>query len=95
MVEVFNQRGRCLAGARLSEDVRAGCLFLWTGAWFDPDPALGGLDRHGNPNVLTHDGKTSSLSQSPSAHSARVDVRRWEGEVPAVQAFEPPTFKVG
>ena len=95
IVEVFNTRGRCLAGARLSTDVRAGCLFLWTGAWFDPDPdpALNGLDRHGNPNVLTHDGKTSGLSQSPSAHSARVDVRRWEGEAPAVRAFEPPAFR--
>ena len=52
------------------------------------------LDRHGNPNVLTHDLRTSSLSQSPAAHSARVDVRVWPDDEtpPAVRAFEPPAF---
>ena len=52
------------------------------------------LDRHGNPNVLTHDLRTSSLSQSPAAHSARIDVRVWPDDEtpPAVRAFEPPDF---
>ena len=99
IVELFNSRGRCLAGARVTNEVRVGCIFLWTGAWYDPDfESLGAegtpLDRHGNPNVLTHDLRTSSLSQSPAAHSARVEVRVWPHDEtpPAVRAFEPPTL---
>lgn len=99
IVELFNSRGRCLAGAQVTDEVREGCVFLWTGAWYDPDfESLGAggtpLDRHGNPNVLTHDLRTSSLSQSPAAHSARIEVRVWPDDEtpPAVRAFEPPTF---
>ena len=38
-----------------------------TGAWFDPAPADGEPERHGNPNVLTLDIGTSRLTQGPSA----------------------------
>ncbi len=93
VVELFNDRGRCLAGARVSGDVRKGVVFLWTGAWYDPDldhPEH--RDRHGNPNVLTHDLRTSEFSQSPAAHSAMVDMRKFEGELPGVEAHLPPPF---
>ena len=94
VVELHNARGRCLAGAVITEDVRPGCLFLWTGAWYDPDFSQSPpLDRHGNPNSLTHDRRTSSLSQSPASHSVRLDVRKWDGALPAVEAFSPPPFK--
>ncbi|MEM1432005.1 MAG: molybdopterin-dependent oxidoreductase [Pseudomonadota bacterium] len=93
VVELYNTRGRCLAGARLTDDVRRGCLFLWTGAWWDPDfAAPQARDRHGNPNALTHDLRTSSLTQSPAAHSARVSLRRFEGVPPRVEAHDPPAF---
>ncbi|MEO0429528.1 MAG: molybdopterin-dependent oxidoreductase [Pseudomonadota bacterium] len=93
VVELFNDRGRCLAGARLTPDILQGCVFLWTGAWYDPDyDAPDARDRHGNPNVLTHDLRTSSLSQSPAAHSARVEAKRFEGAPPPVQAHNPPPF---
>ncbi len=93
LVELFNGRGRCIAGARLSTDVAPGCVFLWTGAWFDPDYAApDNRDRHGNPNVLTHDQRTSDFSQSPAAHSAYVDVRPLKEDLGPVRAFDPPTF---
>ncbi|MEL7343342.1 MAG: molybdopterin-dependent oxidoreductase [Pseudomonadota bacterium] len=93
VVELFNARGRCLAGARLTQDMAKGCVFLWTGAWYDPDfDAPDHRDRHGNPNVLTHDLKTSSLTQSPAAHSAMVEVARFDGPLPQVQAHRPPPF---
>ena len=94
VVELHNGRGRCLAGAVVTDDVRQGCLFLWTGAWYDPDFSQSPpLDRHGNPNSLTHDRRTSSLSQSPASHSVRLEVRKWTGAVPPVLAFSPPPFK--
>jgi len=94
VVELWNERGRCMAGARISADIRQGCLFLWTGAWYDPDLSRSDhIDRHGNPNVLTHDLRTSSLTQSPASHSARVHLRKWTKDVPDVLAHEPPVFR--
>ena len=92
VVEIWNERGRCLAGAVISEDVRERVLFLWTGAWFDPDHSHPQRrDRHGNPNVLTHDRRTSSLSQGPAAHSALVEMAKYEGEPPPITVFRSPT----
>ena len=94
IVALFNDRGRCLAGARVTADVMRGVVFLWTGAWYDPDfGADDNCDRHGNPNVLTHDLRTSAFSQSPASHSAQVDVAAFTGAPPEVMAFDPPQFE--
>ncbi len=91
VVEIFNDRGRCLAGAVVSEGIRKGVLFLWTGAWYDPDfEAPDHRDRHGNPNVLTHDLRTSRLAQGPAAQSSYVDIRPFREKLPEVRAFESP-----
>jgi biotin/methionine sulfoxide reductase len=92
LVRVFNDRGALLASARLSEDVRHGVARLPTGAWYDPaEPGhAGSLEKHGNPNVLTPDRGTSRLGQGPIAHSAVVEVERFEGEAPPVTAHRVP-----
>lgn len=93
LVELFNARGRCIAGARVTDEIATGCLFLWTGAWYDPEFGTAqDRDRHGNPNVLTHDLRSSSLTQSPAAHSAIVGIKAFEGVPPPVLAHEPPDF---
>ncbi len=91
VVTVFNERGRCLAGAVVTDDICQGVVFLWTGAWYDPDfTDLHHRDRHGNPNVLTHDLRTSRLSQGPAAQSAFVEIEKHDGPLPSIEAFEPP-----
>ena len=91
VVLVANGRGQCLAGAVVTEDVRPGVVFLWTGATFDPDlDHPHHLERHGNPNVLTQDLRTSRLSQGPAAQSALVQVTKFVGDLPAVRAFVAP-----
>ncbi|MFD1505737.1 Asp-tRNA(Asn)/Glu-tRNA(Gln) amidotransferase GatCAB subunit C [Georgenia yuyongxinii] len=92
VVRLFNGRGACLAGARLTTDVRPGVVVLSTGAWFDPeDPGVpGSLERHGNPNVLTSDRATSRLAQGPSPGSTLVELEPWTGPVPTVGCFTPP-----
>ena len=92
VVRVFNDRGACLAGVRLSDGIRAGVVQISTGAWYDPIDTADGmaLDVHGNPNVLTRDVGTSKLAQGTTAHSCLVDVERFEGPPPKVQAFTPP-----
>jgi biotin/methionine sulfoxide reductase len=91
VVRLFNDRGACLAGAVVTDDVFPGAVELSTGAWFDPeDPSvIGSLDKHGNPNMLTRDKGTSSLSQCSTAQTTLVQVERCENP-PPVTAFEPP-----
>lgn len=92
IVRLFNDRGSCLAGARLSTDIRPGVLCLPTGAWYDPEVPgqAGSLDKHGNPNVLTRDRGTSGLAQGSSAQSCLVELERYDAKAPPVTAFVPP-----
>ncbi len=93
VVRVFNERGGCLAGAVLTDDLRPGVVQLPTGAWFDPldDHPSGPLCVHGNPNVLTADVPTSRLSQGCVGQHALVEIKRWVGELPPLTvAASPP-----
>jgi biotin/methionine sulfoxide reductase len=92
IVRVFNDRGACLAGLALTEDLLRGVVMLPTGAWFDPlEPGKpGSLCVHGNPNVLTQDIGTSRLGQGPSAHSCLVEVERWDRALPPIKVHVPP-----
>ncbi len=91
VVLIHNERGRCLAGAVVSDNIRESVLFLWTGAWYDPDyEDEHHRDRHGNPNVLTHDQRTSKLAQGPAAQSALVECEKFTGKVPEITAYHPP-----
>jgi biotin/methionine sulfoxide reductase len=73
-VEVFNARGITRAGARLCEGILSGVAVMATGAWFTPGESA---ELAGNPNVLTLDIGSSSLTQGPNAMSCLVDVRKW------------------
>jgi biotin/methionine sulfoxide reductase len=92
IVRLFNDRGACLACAHLSDTVMPGVVQLPTGAWYDPGIDAQGrtLCRHGNPNVLTRDRGTSSLTQGCTGQLTAVQVERFDEPVPAMRAFEPP-----
>jgi biotin/methionine sulfoxide reductase len=89
VVELFNERGRCLAGALVTDDVMPGVARLATGAWFDPQ---GGIDTNANPNSLTLDRGTSSFSQGCSAQTCLVEARLHAGVPPRISAYDPPAF---
>jgi biotin/methionine sulfoxide reductase len=91
LVRVFNDRGACLATAVVTNDIMAGACRISTGAWYDPDMGTG-LDKHGNPNVLTNDVPASSLSQGCAAQSCLVEIERYEGEPLSVTAYRLPFF---
>lgn len=92
IVRVFNNRGSCLAGALVSDDIAPSVVRLPTGAWYDPLDAneADTLEVHGNPNVLTLDKGTSKLAQGPIAQTALVEIERYNDPPPAVRAFTPP-----
>ena len=52
-VEVWNDRGKCVVPAYVTERLLPGVLVLFEGAWMDPDK--NGIDRAGNPDFLTLD----------------------------------------
>ncbi|MEU1980365.1 molybdopterin-dependent oxidoreductase [Nocardia sp. NPDC019395] len=92
IVRVFNDRGALLAGVRISDAVRPGVVHMATGAWYDPlDPADPvSLDVHGNPNTVTNDIGTSSLTQGPSVNSCLVEAERYDGDLPPLRVRTPP-----
>ena len=94
LLRVFNDRGACLAAARLSDRIRRGVVRLSTGAWFDPQDSGSNapLEKHGNPNALTLDIGASKLSQGCIAQTCLVEIERFDGAVPEVTAHRLPEF---
>ena len=92
LVQIFNDRGICLAVLVVSDDVRPDIVQMATGAWLDPMMTTDGklLCKHGNQNVLTHDLGTSKMTQGPAAMSCLVEVKKYEGTPPPMTAFDPP-----
>ncbi len=67
---------------------------LATGAWFEPDDADAeiAICIHGNPNILTKDTGTSQLAQASTGQLTKVEVERFEGELPPVRVLDGMTF---
>jgi biotin/methionine sulfoxide reductase len=86
VVRVFNDRGACLAGAVLTDELRERVVQLPTGAWFDPVEGhpTGPLCAHGNPNVLTADRPTSRLAQGCTGQHTLVEIERFDGPLPPI-----------
>lgn len=81
-VMVRNARGRCLAGGRVSDDVRPAVAVLATGAWFAPIETSNGVhDKAGNPNVLTLNRQNSAFSGGCSAHTCLVTITKYDGDL--------------
>lgn len=79
VVRLWNDRGQCIAGVRVSDEVRVGVALLPTGAWFAPrDSDIGILEDAGNPNVLTLDTGSSAFSGGCSANTCMVAIERFE-----------------
>jgi len=90
IVRIFNDRGACLAGLAVDDAVRPGVAQLSTGAWYDPDPADPGFCRHGNPNVLTADRPSSTLSQGCTGQLALVEIEPYRDSPPELSVTQPP-----
>ena len=89
---VRSARGRCLAGVRISEDIRPGVAVLPTGAWYQPiEHADGLLDIAGNANALTLDVPASAFSGGCAAHTCLVAIERYTGNAP-LPSFAAPAM---
>ncbi|CCM80026.1 MULTISPECIES: molybdopterin-dependent oxidoreductase [Rhizobium] len=94
IVRIYNDRGACLAGVKVTQDLAENVAVMATGAWFDPENWGDGnpLEKHGNPNVLTLDVGSSSMTQATVAQSCLVEIELFNGPLPEVTAFELPVF---
>ena len=94
IVKLFNDRGACLAGVNINDNIRPGVVQISTGAWYDPEDTknLKTICKHGNPNVLTKDKGTSKLGQGPIAHSCLIEVELVKDKISPVTAFDPPVI---
>lgn len=85
-----NARGRCLAGVRVTGDVRPSVAVLPTGAWWQPiETAEGPLCIAGNANVLTLDRPASAFSGGCAAHTCLVAIARYDGNAPLPEFRAP------
>ncbi|MFI7000773.1 molybdopterin guanine dinucleotide-containing S/N-oxide reductase [Nocardia sp. NPDC050175] len=89
-VRLRSKRGSCLAGLIIDDGVRQGVAQLSTGAWYDPDPTNPAFCRHGNPNVLTPDRPSSTLSQGCTGQLSLVEIERYDGVAPDLAVNRPP-----
>jgi biotin/methionine sulfoxide reductase len=92
VVRLFNARGACLAAARVTDEIRSGVVQLPTGAWYTPASDTDPTCVHGNPNVLTRDIGSSRLAQGCTGQLTTVQVERYEGAPPRVDAHRPPAI---
>jgi biotin/methionine sulfoxide reductase len=95
LVKVHNDRGACLAVARLTDSVRVGVVQMATGAWYDPvsvpdEPYP--VCAAGNPNMVTRDVGTSRLAQGCTGQLCLVQVSRFDGDAPTGRGYDPPTI---
>lgn len=91
IVRVYNDRGEILAGALVSDIVRADTIIICEGAWYDPEVyGKKSLCQHGCVNVLTRDKGTSKLAQSNTAHTTLVEVEKFKGVIKPLRAFSKP-----
>lgn len=95
IVRVFNDRGACLAGVAVDDNLMPRVVQLATGAWFDPanpnDPDS--MCVHGNPNALTNDGGTSALAHGSTGQHVLVEIEKFSGELPPLHAHRPPPLR--
>ena len=72
VVEVWNERGKCVVPVYVTERVLPGVAVLHEGAWMDLD--ANGVDRSGNPDFLTLD--TPSPAGSFAYNTVLVDIKK-------------------
>ena len=94
IVEVYNDRGRILAGVQLTDDIVKGVVAVAEGAWYCAEDSLekDSLCVSGQVNVLTSDRPTSRFAQAISANTCLVGVKKYKGTPPRNSAYDNPVI---
>ncbi|WP_234400282.1 molybdopterin dinucleotide binding domain-containing protein [Shewanella marina] len=88
VVEVYNERGTTLCGAKISADCMPGVIYIHEGAWLQLDDK--GRCNSGSINMLTSSQPCSGLSQATSANTCLAYFKKCTDVESANKAYEPP-----
>ncbi|WP_298359587.1 molybdopterin-dependent oxidoreductase [uncultured Litoreibacter sp.] len=90
LVELYNDRGAVIVGARVSDKIMPGVVSLYEGAWISFDSK--GRCNSGAINVLTSSRRSSGLSQATTANTCLAKMRiATEVDGPNM-AYDPPVI---
>ena len=92
VVEVYNARGKLLAGAVVTDEIRSGVLAICEGAWYCPQNANeeNSICVSGHVNVLSPSRASSSYAHAAATNSMLVGIKKAEGIIPPNRAYESP-----
>ena len=89
LVELYNNRGAVVVGARVSDKIMPGVVSLYEGAW--PQLDSKGRCNNGLINFLTSSRRSSGLTQATTANTCIASIRKCTDADPGgTKAFEPP-----
>ncbi len=88
VVEVYNDRGALLAGARITDEAMPGVIYIHEGAWLQLDEK--GRCNSGSINMLTSSKTSSGLAQATSANICLAYFKKCTDVLTPNKAYEPP-----
>lgn len=88
LVELHNERGALIAGARVTDQIRKGVVSLEEGNWLQLDSR--GRCNSGSINIITSSIPSSRLSQATSANTCLAYLKKCTDAETRNRAFEPP-----
>lgn len=97
IVELYNSRGRILAGAVITDGIVKGVVSVEEGAWYCAENPMEENSRciSGQVNILTSDRPTSRLAQAISVNSCQVALKKYEGNLPENTVYQTPPMRGG
>ena len=88
LVELTNERGTLIAGARLSPDIMPGVVSIYEGAWLSFDQR--GRCNSGSINTITSSRQSSGLSQATTANTCIAVLRKATNIEGPNKAYQSP-----
>jgi trimethylamine-N-oxide reductase (cytochrome c) len=88
LVELYNDRGTVICGAKLTTELKRRVVCLHEGSWLSFDEK--GRDNSGQPNVLTLDKPCGGLTEATSANTCLVYYKKCTDPSSPNKAYEPP-----
>ena len=93
LVELYNDRGSLVVGARVSDKIMLGVVSIYEGAW--PQLDSKGRCNNGQVNFLTSSRGASGLSQATTANTCMASLRKCtDADAGGTKAFDPPQIVV-
>ncbi len=91
LVEVYNRRGRLIAGATVSDSIMQGVVTVEEGNWLQLDSQ--GRCNSGAVNILTTSKASSELSQATSANTCLASIKKCIDPESENKAYRPPPIE--